>query len=195
LGILAASLAVMLAAFLLVLALPVELSVRVRREAGKGALQGQLRALGGLVRLPLSRTHRQRRPRRQQRQHRQRRHGRSRPRAVLRERDLFARFVRLLRRLLHRIRFEHLELQARVGLGDPADTGRAWAVLGPAGVLLAALPRARIRIDPDFTAEVFELDGSGRVRVVPLVLIAELLAFALAPANLATWFRLARSRP
>lgn len=181
--------------FVLLLALPVELSFRLRRVQGQSTMQGRVRALGGLVRLPVARSDAPRRKAPTRRSPDRPRRGPVPVPALLRERDLFARLGRLLRRLLHRIRIDELELRARLGLGDPADTGRAWAVVGPVAALLVALPCARVRIDPDFTAEVLEVDGSGRVRVVPLAVIAVLLAFAFAPANLATLFRLARSRP
>jgi hypothetical protein len=92
-----------------------------------------------------------------------------------------SRLLRLARDLFRRIRIQELSLRIRLGLDDPADTGRLWAVVGP----LAALPGLRrVAIEPEFAAEIFELDGRGRIRIVPLRLLSVLLRFALSPVTL-----------
>jgi len=82
------------------------------------------------------------------------------------------RLVRFLRDVRRAVDTEELRLRARIGLGDPADTGRLWALLGPLQGNLAALSQSRIEIDPDFVDATLVLDASGRVRVVPLRLLA-----------------------
>ena len=57
------------------------------------------------------------------------------------------RFVSELWRTLHK---KNVRLLVRLGLGDPADTGRLWAVLGPLSGALAGLPDIRIAVEPDF---------------------------------------------
>jgi len=50
---------------------------------------------------------------------------------ALRDAALRRRVWRLIRDLRQAIRLQRGHLHARLGLGDPADTGRLWALLGP----------------------------------------------------------------
>ena len=70
---------------------------------------------------------------------------------------------------------------ARIGLETPADTGQLWAVLGPASVVLAAVPECVIAVRPDFDEEAFELTGRGQVRVYPIEVLGVLVALVLSP--------------
>lgn len=91
---------------------------------------------------------------------------------------------RLLRKLMGWIRIYRLFLRVRLGLGDPADTGRLWAVAGPVAALLASLPVAEVRLEPNFQEAEFVLQGEGEVRIYPLGLVATLVMTALSPS---TW--------
>jgi hypothetical protein len=42
----------------------------------------------------------------------------------------------------------------------------------------------RVAIEPEFAAEVFEVEGRGRIRLIPLQLLSVLLVFALSPTTL-----------
>ena len=75
---------------------------------------------------------------------------------------------------------EDLRLRARVGLGDPADTGQLWAIVGPISGMLAVSDE--VVIEPDFVDAVFEFDGSGRLSLVPLHVIATLIGLLFSPA-------------
>jgi hypothetical protein len=104
--------------------------------------------------------------------------------AALRIEGFGWRLLRLARDLLRRVYVRDLSLRVRVGLDDPADTGRLWGVVGP---LAAALPRpaaARVAVAPEFAREALEIDGRGSVRIVPLRLLLVLLVFALSPVTL-----------
>lgn len=92
-------------------------------------------------------------------------------------------FLRMIRNLLRRIRIRDLALEIRLGLDDPADTGRLWGAVGPLAALLAPLPAARVSIEPDFGGEAFEIEGRGHVRVIPIQLLAVIARFLLAPAT------------
>lgn len=86
-------------------------------------------------------------------------------------------------RVLGTIRIHHLDVNARLGLGDAADTGRLWSVIGPLSAILA-LPRcARIHIEPVFPDAVLDVHSNGRVRIVPLRLIALAIGFLLSPVT------------
>ena len=55
-----------------------------------------------------------------------------------------------------------------LGLGDPADTGQLWALMGPVSALSSNLRDAAVHIEPDFNEATLEVDGSGEIRIVPL---------------------------
>ncbi len=174
----------LLAGLLALLAVPLELAFSVRREGVRREGRGSLRWLFGLVRVRLGGPGERvragpgrpasRRPRRGG-------GGARRMLALVQVEGFGSRLLRLARDLFRRIRIQELSLRVRLGLDDPADTGRLWAVVGP----LAALPGLRrVAIEPEFAAETFELDGRGRIRIVPLRLLSVLLRFALSPVTL-----------
>lgn len=174
----------LLAGLLALLAVPLELVFSVRRHGGRREGRGSLRWLFGLVRVRLAGPGERvragpgrpasRRPRRGG-------GGARRMLALVQVEGFGSRLLRLARDLFRRIRIQELSLRVRLGLDDPADTGRLWAVVGP----LAALPGLRrVAIEPEFAAGTFELDGRGRIRIVPLRLLSVLLRFALSPVTL-----------
>jgi hypothetical protein len=82
----------------------------------------------------------------------------------------------------------------RLGMGDPADTGRLWALLGPLNAAADNLRHAEVQIEPDFADSSLEFQFDGRLRVVPLQLVALATGFALSPASLRAWRTLIRGR-
>lgn len=108
-------------------------------------------------------------------------------RAYLGDSDFRRRVHRLLADLRGDVRPAALRLRLRVGLDDPADTGRLWALLGPLGAIAAARAGADLRLEPDFTRPVLQWQASGRVRVVPLRSLWVLGAFVLSPATRRAW--------
>lgn len=88
------------------------------------------------------------------------------------------RFVGDAWRAIHK---DDLRVHVRIGLGDPADTGRLWAIAGPVAGLLANSRNAAVSVEPDFLDSVVELDGSGSIRVVPLRMIGLVGALLLSP--------------
>ncbi len=98
---------------------------------------------------------------------------------------LVPRGVSLLRRLRRAVSIRELRVRAAVNAGDPSETGMAFALIGPAVGLLAAVPRTDIYVVPDYGDEVgMRGEVRGWVRVVPIVGLLPILAFALSPA---TW--------
>ncbi|MBA4176257.1 MAG: hypothetical protein C0505_06820 [Leptothrix sp. (in: Bacteria)] len=97
------------------------------------------------------------------------------------------RVVRLVRDLVAAARLRDLSLHARLGLGDPADTGRLWALIGPLNAAAQGLARCELRVEPDFGDPVFEFDARGAALLVPLRLLALGVAFVLSPATLRAW--------
>jgi hypothetical protein len=112
--------------------------------------------------------------------------------AVLRQTAFRRRMLRLLRDLVAAAHLRRLDLRMRLGLGDPADTGRLWAFVGPLNAAAGNLRGVEVQIEPEFVDPLFELHCAGRLFVVPLQLLALAIAFALSPASLRAWRTLIR---
>lgn len=176
----------LLAAALLVLALPVELRFQFQ---GIQPLQGQitLRALFGLWRLRLALPSPKREGPRSTAQaldeqaERPVRHRSGRSvhlQALWRDMGLRRRALRRLQTALGSLHWSDLRLHLRLGLDDPADTGRLWALLGPVGAALSSLRTAEIAIEPDFVEPTLDFDAQGCLVLVPLQVIWPLAVLA-----------------
>ena len=104
------------------------------------------------------------------------------PIAALRQKAFRQRLFRLISDVWRTVRKQHVKLRIRVGLGDPADTGLLWAVVGPLSGMLATVQDAVIEIEPEFIDTVFELDSSGNIRIIPLQLLYLAFGLLLSPA-------------
>ena len=98
-------------------------------------------------------------------------------------------FIHDMRRATHA---RDLFLRLRIGLGDPAATGRLWAIVGPVAGMAQNFRSVAVRIEPDFIDPVFEVESHGRFRLVPIQFIALTVAFVLSPTMLRAWWRLCR---
>jgi hypothetical protein len=188
-----------LALIALLLAVPVDVAFRVK---GIEAFEGQVRIrwLFGLVRLRLRMPDRGRAKRSkaaaQQAGGTRRKdktgRGRDRALAAMRQHEFRRHAMRFAADLLRAAHLSELALRVRLGLGDPADTGRLWALLGPLNALAQGLRHADVRIEPEFIDPVLEFDARGRSLLVPLQILTLVIVFALSPASLRAW-RLPRS--
>jgi hypothetical protein len=98
------------------------------------------------------------------------------------------RLIKFIKDIFKSIHIASFYLRIRLGLDDPADTGRLWAYLGPAVVYLSNASNTAIQLEPDFQLETFNYDGSGKIRIVPLQVIFTVLAFILSPVTIhALW--------
>lgn len=78
-----------------------------------------------------------------------------------------------------RIHVDRLEIDADLGLGDPADTGRLFGVIMP----LLYLPRpgwARLELRPDFAAARFDGSALAALHLTPAALLWPVIRFAWA---------------
>lgn len=170
---------------LVLLAVPVRLTFSVERRAGQSRVDGTVRWLFGLVRVRLGGGPARRVAAPQSARPRRRARRRIRRVAVAARTPGFAaRVVELGRTLVRRIRVEALTLRVRVGLGDPADTGCLWGVVGPVVAMVRLPALSRAVFEPAFEDAVLEVAGAGRIRVVPLAAVASVLAFLLSPVTL-----------
>ena len=175
---------VVLAGMLALLAIPVEVTFSAhRREGWKGGFCA-VGWLFGAVKLRLfprtiaKRTHPQRA------KNHSRSKGVGRIRSLLQAEQFAGRLLRLGWRLRSCIRIRELNLNVRLGLDDPADTGQVWGMVGPLVATLRLPSVTHITISPDFAGEVLEIDAQGHVRVIPLQLLAVILVFVLSPVTL-----------
>ena len=115
------------------------------------------------------------------------RRGRPNILAVLRQAAFRRRVYRLVTDLVRATHLHQFRLRMRLGLGDPADTGRLWAFVGPLNALAQNLRTAEVRIEPEFMDPVLEFQVHGRLLLVPLQFLALAIAFALSPASIRAW--------
>lgn len=101
------------------------------------------------------------------------------------------RIFRFVSDLWRAVRKRDVSLRVRLGLGDPADTGQLWAIVGPIAGLLATVQDAAIAIEPEFSDSTFEMSGAGSIRLIPLQLIYLTIALLLSPP---VWQGLAQMR-
>jgi len=101
---------------------------------------------------------------------------------ILRQQSFRRRVIRFIRDFWHAIHKRDVILRLRIGLGDPADTGQLWSVVGPVAGILATIKEASLVIEPEFFDTTFELDGSGSIRFIPLHIIGLTVGILLSPS-------------
>ena len=107
--------------------------------------------------------------------------------SLLTQRAIRQRGVRFIKDIFRATNPGDLYLRLRIGLGDPADTGRLWAVLGPAAGMATNLRSAVIRIEPEFIDPVLEFESQGQFRLIPLRFIALVAGFVVSPTTMRTY--------
>lgn len=175
-----------LLALLLLATVPVEVTFCVEHHHGHGKASGTLHWLFGVVRIPLGgRTPGARVRSSHPAAHRRdrRRHGAHRLIALVQAEGFAWRALALGQKLLPQMRIQELRVEGSVGLNDPADTGRVWAVAGALAAVLAPLPRVHIAIEPQFTSENFDVHATSRLRVIPLGVLFVIVRFLLSPGT------------
>ena len=179
-------LVILLLALIVILAIPVSFTYRVYwRRAFQGSIK--LRWLFGMVRvqLPLSRSNTPAPAvtdsKRKTRNKKSSRHKNN-PVAAIRQKAFRQRIMKFIRDFWHAIHKQNITLHIRIGLGDPAETGQLWAIVGPVSGYLATLQDATIDIEPEFIDPVFELNSSGSIHIVPLKMIYLTIGLLLSPA-------------
>lgn len=188
----------LLALLILLLAVPIVLTFRFENAGFEGmkAFKGQvtIRCLFGLVRIRFpvpgdTRLHHSgTKPQTAKKRGKFREpSARSNFVAVLRRATFRRRLYRLVKDLIRATGLRQLNLQMRLGLGEPSDTGCLWAFIGPLNAALQNLENAQVRIKPEFMDAVFEFHAHGQAQIVPLQLLGLAIGFALSPASIQAW--------
>jgi hypothetical protein len=107
--------------------------------------------------------------------------------AALKQSAFRRRLFRFAKSLVRAVHAHELYLRMRLGLGDPADTGRLWAMVGPLSALAQNLHHAEVCIEPEFVDPVFEFESHGRVLLIPIQFILIAVAFVLSPPSIRAW--------
>ena len=179
-----ASLAVIL---IFVLCVPLDMTLHAD-VYGKPKLRLKLSWLFGLVSKEVTRGKEPKEKKKLVKEKRKPREGKRRLRnilEILRTRGLLSQLKRLLRDVLSRLKTRDLIADFRVGLGDPADTGLLFALIGPATFWLNSSLSHQIRVQPSFEGEgVFEGYSHGVVRLRPIQLVIPFLRFAFSLATI-----------
>lgn len=103
------------------------------------------------------------------------------PLAALRQRSFRQRIIKFMRDLWQAIHKRDVSLHVQIGLDDPADTGRLWAVVGPVSALLANNQEVQVDIQPNFADATLEFNSSGNIRIIPVQILALTIALLLSP--------------
>ncbi|MFC1965118.1 DUF2953 domain-containing protein [Chloroflexota bacterium] len=104
---------------------------------------------------------------------------------ILQAKGLLRQVQGLLKDVLSRFKVGNLVADFRVGLGDPADTGLLFAIIGTATPFLGSSRFHEIRVVPSFEDKaIFEGYSHGRVRLRPIQLVAPLLRFIFSLATI-----------
>jgi len=175
-------LAGLLAAVVLLLAIPVRVSIRLVTSE-QPRVRWQLRWLFGLVdvRSGTRKARREERPPEEvssagARTSRRRRRGPSAVLAALRTEGLIRRAQQLVLGLLKAVRWEHLSAGIRFGFDDPADTGMWYGALAP--VLVASRARGwPVSCQPVFDDECLEGTCSAAAHLRPISIVRVALRF------------------
>jgi hypothetical protein len=114
--------------------------------------------------------------------------------AMLRSHGFVHRLIRFASEILGSIQVRALRLRGRLGLEDPADTGRVWSFVGPLTAILTGVRGTDIRIEPDFESASLSLEGNGLVRIIPIEVFVAATTFILSPATLRALWALFASR-
>lgn len=101
--------------------------------------------------------------------------------AAIRQPSFRRRILRFMSDMWRAIHKKNVQLRVRLGLGDPAETGQLWAVLGPLSGLFASRRDIRIVIEPDFVDTTLEVNSSGTLRLIPLQFVFLMLGLLFSP--------------
>jgi len=110
---------------------------------------------------------------------------------LIRQKAFRRRIVKFLSQLINSVKRNNIRLQMTIGLDNPADTGLLWAIIGPISGWMSTIEDTNMVIVPDFSDDVFEIDGRGSLSFIPLRMIILAAALVLSPV---VWTSVVRAR-
>jgi hypothetical protein len=99
--------------------------------------------------------------------------------SILRIKGVLKQFKELLKGVLSCFKFRDLVADFTIGLGDPADTGLLFAIIGPTAAFLGSSQFHQLRVRPSFGDNaVLQGYSQGTVRLRPIRLLPPFIKFA-----------------
>jgi len=86
--------------------------------------------------------------------------------------------------ILRLLNVRELEVNLRVGLDDPAETGLLFALVGPALVCAKSFSALDVQVEPDFEQENLQGYCRGDFRVFPIRFAGLIILFAFSPTTI-----------
>lgn len=104
--------------------------------------------------------------------------------AMLRSRGFLRRLVRFVRDIFRISHVREFEIDLRIGLSDPAETGMLFAAVAPVLVQFRIFTPLDIQVLPDFEQAGLQGYVKGDLRIFPIQFIFAGTLFALSPATI-----------
>jgi hypothetical protein len=97
---------------------------------------------------------------------------------ILSTKGLLRQLIELLKGVFSCFKFRDLVADLKIGLGDPADTGLLFAIIGPATAVFGSSHRHQIRLEPSFGDDaILQGYSHGKIRLHPVRLVPPLMKF------------------
>jgi hypothetical protein len=195
-----AGVTILLGLLLLLLAIPIDIAFNVH---GAPRISGKInfRWLFGLLRfnvaIPVASTgkrkpHKSKRALTNKRTRGMGKAGSNKWLTAFKQPDFRKRAFQFIKDLLQAMHSRDIRILLRIGLDNPADTGRLWAILGPVAAIALNIRSVALRLEPAFLESVFEIRGRGEFRLIPLEFLFIATAFLLSPPSVRAWRGLGR---
>ena len=104
--------------------------------------------------------------------------------AMLKTRGFPGKLFRFIRGVFRCFNVHDLKLNLRVGLGDPAETGLLFALIGPTMVCAGSFSSLDIKVEPDFYQGGLQGYSKADIRAFPLRLVGHLVRFTFSPTTI-----------
>lgn len=104
--------------------------------------------------------------------------------AMFGARGFLLKLLGLVRDILRLLNIRELEVNLRVGLDDPAETGWLFALVGPALVCAKSFSALDVQVEPDFEQENLQGYCKGGFRAFPIQFVALIILFAFSPTTI-----------
>ncbi len=167
------ALASLVALFLLVLSVPLDLAFHLDVH-GRTRFSLKLVWLFGLVGKELGRRKKKAKPKKDK----EKKGGARKALKILRTKGLLKQLKVLVTDVFNSLSIRQLRANFRIGFDNPADTGLLFAFIGPAFVFFSPPDRYNINIRPSFENEaILEGHMQAVVRLLPIRLVIPLLKF------------------
>ena len=97
---------------------------------------------------------------------------------IIKSKDFLKHLCSFIRGIICRLKIQDLNVNLKIGLDDPADTGILFATVGAATTLLSSRWHHQVHLEPSFEDEfVFEGNICGTIKLIPIQLAPTFIRF------------------